>query len=216
MTGVTRRRRANVRGASSREGILSAAERQFAELGWRGVSTASIAAAAGISESGLLHHFCSKNGLLKSLLELRYAFDESKFLADESLEGLALFPLLVRLVGENTRQRGSVKLTMVILAEGIRPSHPAHAYFRRRYARAREILGGHLERARHGGYLRRDVDPHGLAAVLLAAMDGLQLQWLIDPGFDMASSFELLARILVDAVAPVPKSPRRKTNEART
>lgn len=203
-----RKSRPNARGAQSRDAILSTAARHFAEQGYRGSSTAAIAEAARISEPGLLHHFGSKNELLKALLEMRYAFDESKFLADENLEGLALFPLLSRLVAENTRQRDSVKLTMVILAESILPSHPAHAYFRRRYSRAREILAGHLERARQRKLLRRDVDPAGLAAALLATMDGLQLQWLLDPAVDMAGAFDAFMQILSGALAK-PASRRR-------
>jgi hypothetical protein len=97
---------------------------------------------------------------------------------------------------------------MVILAESILPAHPAHAYFRRRYARAREILAGHLARAQEKKFLRKDVEPKALAAVLLATMDGLQLQWLLDPKVDMAGSFEIFSRILSDALA-VPASAAR-------
>jgi AcrR family transcriptional regulator len=203
-------KRTNARGAQSRDAIFSTAARLFAEQGYRGSSTAAIAQAAEISEPGLLQHFGSKDGLLKSLLEMRYAFDESKFLADESLEGLALLPLLTRLVQENLRQKEGVKLTMVILAESILPSHPAHAYFKRRYARAREILAGHLGRAKGSGYLRADVDPQRLATTLLATMDGLQLQWLLDSTVDMAACFEELARILVTAL-PAPRRRARST-----
>jgi hypothetical protein len=113
-------------------------------------------------------------------------------------------------VQENLRQKAGVKLTMVILAESILPSHPAHAYFKRRYARAREILAGHLGRAKGSGYLRADVDPQRLATTLLATMDGLQLQWLLDSTVDMAACFEELARILVTAL-PAPRRRARST-----
>jgi AcrR family transcriptional regulator len=200
--GVSRHRPAkpNARGSSTREVILTAAARYFSEHGYRGTSTAAIAAAADLSEPGLLHHFGSKNGLLMALLEMRYAFDEQKFLADRELEGLSLLPLLLALVEENVRQPESLRLTMVILAESISKSHPAHDYFKQRYARARGILERHLEDARRQGFLRRDVATPGLAAVLLAAMDGLQLQWLLDPSVDMVESFAVLMRVLAAAL----------------
>jgi AcrR family transcriptional regulator len=191
----------NARGSLTREAILTEAARYFSEHGYRGASTATIAAAANVSEPGLLHHFGSKNGLLMALLEMRYAFDEQKFLADRELDGLSLLPLLLQLVRENVRQPESLRLTMVILAESISPSHPSHDYFKQRYARAREILERHLNNARRQGYLRKDVNISGLAAVLLATMDGLQLQWLLDPGsVDMVESFAVLTKILAAAL----------------
>ena len=201
-SGTSRHRpsKPNARGSLTREAILTAAARYFSEHGYRGTSTASIAAAANLSEPGLLHHFGSKNGLLMALLEMRYAFDEQKFLADRKLEGLSLLPLLLELVTENVRQPESLRLTMVIFAESIAESHPSHEYFKQRYARAREILKQHLDNARRQGLLRKDLNTAGLAAVLLAAMDGLQLQWLLDPSVDMVESFAVLTGILAAAL----------------
>jgi AcrR family transcriptional regulator len=193
--------KSNARGVQSRDAILSCAAKYFAEHGYRGTSTATIAQAADLSEPGLLHHFPTKNALLKALLELRYSLDESKFHADEALAGLTLFPLLAQLVRENVSQRGSVKLTTVILAESILPSHPAHRYFKLRFTRARGIVAAHLSRAQQQGFMRRDVDAARLATILLAVMDGLQLQWLLDPRVDMAGCFAEFSRILEGAVA---------------
>lgn len=191
----------NARGSVAREAILTEAERYFSEHGYRGSSMATIAAAARLSEPGLLHHFGSKTGLLMALLQMRYAFDEQKFLADQQLEGLSLLPLLLELVKENVRQPESLRLTMVLFGESISRSHPSHAYFKERYTRARAILKHHLDNARRGGYLRKDVDTAGLAAVLLAAMDGLQLQWLLDPAaVDMVESFSVLTKALAAAL----------------
>jgi AcrR family transcriptional regulator len=180
---------------------VETAGRHFSELGFRGASAGAIAQDAGFSEPGLLHHFGSKRGLLLAVLEQRYSFDEQKLLSDEELEGLTLLPLLARLVRENLRQRESVTLTMVMLAESISAAHPSHSFFKNRYERAREIVAGHLQRAKKQGYLRNNVDTAALAAVLLAAMDGLQLQWLIDKNIDMAACFDVLVELLQVAIA---------------
>ncbi|CEA06877.1 HTH-type transcriptional regulator BetI [Arthrobacter saudimassiliensis] len=52
----------------TRRGILDAASRLVAEQGG-GVSLADVAAAAGISKSGLLHHFPGRDALLLALVE---------------------------------------------------------------------------------------------------------------------------------------------------
>jgi AcrR family transcriptional regulator len=198
---VKRQSKPNARGEMSRANILDRAARHFAEYGFRGSSAAGIAHEADISEPGLLHHFGSKNGLLMALLEMRYALDESILMADQDLEGLQLLPLLARLVRENVQKKDSVRLSMVMLAESLSTSHPSHTFYKRRYVRAREILAKHLSHAQKLGYMRKDVDPTALAATLIAVMDGLQLQWLLDPRIDMVPCFDELVRILEGALA---------------
>ncbi|MBF4606332.1 TetR/AcrR family transcriptional regulator [Curtobacterium sp. VKM Ac-1393] len=52
----------------TRQAVLESAERLLAERGTR-VSVAEIAADAGVSKSGLLHHFPSKDALLLAVVE---------------------------------------------------------------------------------------------------------------------------------------------------
>jgi AcrR family transcriptional regulator len=200
-TAPPRLSKPNVRGQKAREKILSTAARHFSEFGFRGASAAAIAHDAGISEPGLLHHFGSKRGLLMALIERRYSLDQPKLHADEELEGLALLPLLTTLVRENLHQREAVKLAMVMLGESTSTHHPSHDYFRRRYVDARKVLIQHLGRAQKNGSVRAGVDTEALSAVLLAVMDGLQLQWLLDKRVDMAHCFEVLAGLLERALA---------------
>ena len=120
-----RRSKPNVRGQKAREKILSTAARHFSEYGFRGASAAAIAHDAGISEPGLLHHFGSKKGLLKALIERRYSLDQPKLHANEELEGLSLLPLLSTLVRENLKQREAVELAMVMLGESTSAHHPS-------------------------------------------------------------------------------------------
>jgi AcrR family transcriptional regulator len=56
-------------GVSSRERILLAAKTLFAKDGYDNTSTAAIARAAGTSESQLMKHFGSKEGLLESIFD---------------------------------------------------------------------------------------------------------------------------------------------------
>ena len=58
----------------------------------------------------------------------------------------------------------------------------------------------HLARAQKNGSLRAGIDIEALSAVLLAVMDGLQMQWLLDKRVDMAHCFEVLAGLLERAL----------------
>ncbi len=51
---------------AKRAAVLTAALDEFTYRGFREVSTASIAAAAGVSEGTVFHHFGSKHGLLEA------------------------------------------------------------------------------------------------------------------------------------------------------
>src|SRR3954468_20950277 len=59
--------------ASRRADIVAAAFEACAVEGYDGASLRSIAARAGISHTGLLHHFASKEELLAAVLEKREA-----------------------------------------------------------------------------------------------------------------------------------------------
>ena len=47
--------------------------------------------------------------------------------------------------------------------------------------------------------IRPDVDLNELTTIILAVMDGLQIQWLLDPEkVNMTSAYRLFSRIVVD------------------
>src|SRR5205807_6548787 len=70
--GVQGTRRADDR-ASTRERLLEAGERLFAERGLDGVSVRMITAAAGANTAAIHYHFGSKEALVRAILERRAA-----------------------------------------------------------------------------------------------------------------------------------------------
>src|ERR1700733_8951486 len=72
------RRGGYAKGRERREAILAAADRLFAQQGFRGASLAAIASQVGLSEAGVLHHFPSKEHLLLELLQLRGERDSER------------------------------------------------------------------------------------------------------------------------------------------
>jgi AcrR family transcriptional regulator len=197
-----RKGKPNVRGEQSREAILQAAERHFGEFGYRAVSTAAIANDAQISDPGLLHHFGSKDGLLMALLNRRYSVDAEKLRASERLSGEQLVETLGTIVRENEGKRDEVKLTMVLLGESIPHQHPGHEYFQMRYVRARAMFARHVKELQRRGELSSDLDPEALASVIIAVLDGLQMQWLLDPTVDMSQAASSFLRIFAASLGP--------------
>jgi AcrR family transcriptional regulator len=175
-------------GDARRARILEVAAEEFAAHGYRSASIARVAAAAGLSQSGLLHHFRSKEELLIAVLERRDAADLAWL---EQVEGGAYsLTALVRLVHHNMEVPGLVRLFAVLTSEALAPDHPAHEWARQRYAFLRAQFADHLRRGIESGELRPGIAVEEHADRLIAMMDGLQLQWLMDPdGVDMDAVF---------------------------
>lgn len=166
-------------GRARREQIVESAAQLFARVGYRSATIPQIAEHVGISRTGLLHHFPTKESLLAAVLALRDAEDIA-FLADDE-SPLGALDRLVDLARRNTQQPHLVALFAVLSAEAGDPEHPAHDYFVGRYERARARLVVLLRRADEAGLLADGVDPAGEATSLVALMDGLQVQWLLAP-----------------------------------
>lgn len=178
--------RGYAKGRATRRQILDEAMTLFGEVGYRSASLREIAARCGISHPGLLHHFANKEALLGAVLEHRDALDAERF-PNERGSGTDRLQTLVDVVEHNAQVPGIVELFAALSTEAVAPDHPAHGYFVRRYAKTRAALADSLEVTRAQGVLRDGVDPELAAAVIVAVMDGLQVQWLLDrASIDMA------------------------------
>jgi AcrR family transcriptional regulator len=185
----TRQLRAAARSEAARERVLSSALRAIAASGYSGSSLSGIAADAGLTTAGLLHHFPSKEDLLVAVLAERDRLDGVRFhLA--GFQGLAALDRLVELVEHNTMVPGLVQAYTVLMGESVGEDHPARDWFRDRYPKRRANLAAALRAGIDSGEIRDDVDCAALAAQIVAMMDGLQVQWALNPDqVDMAAVF---------------------------
>jgi AcrR family transcriptional regulator len=186
-------------GARRKAAILTAAAEQFARNGYRDASLASVAEAAGLTPPGLLHHFPSKPALLEGLLREREQRDKA-VVAD----ALSKYPgdvvrLLEALVAHNEAERDDTWLHSVLSAEATSPDHPAHNFFKARYTRVRTALGRTITRQSSASTLAKE-DIQALATLCMAVMDGLQIQWLLDPQTDMIANFRVFGKLLHNAL----------------
>lgn len=166
------------KGERTRQRIIDSATELFSRSGYRAVSLRDIAAHAGITHAGVLHHFPNKEATLIHVLSRRDAVD-APLVLDEGLSHRELIDNIVKIVERNTGTPGLVALYVNLSAEATDPSHPAHEYFFGRYQILRSILVPAFAELLRGR-------PHPTAEVaaqqFLALQDGLQVQWLLDPG----------------------------------
>lgn len=168
-------------GDERRARILDAAVEHFAQWGFHATSLARIAKDAGITQGGLLHHFRTKEALLVSVLEASDEHDSERFFAEECATVAEWFHRLLDLTDHNSRRPGRTRMFNALVGESGDPEHPAHAFFTRRYRTLVDDAAQSLRRGVDSGELRPGTDCAAEARQLLAIMDGLQLQWVLDP-----------------------------------
>ena len=171
--------------SARRRQILDVATREIAASGFRGASLAGIADSVGVSQPGLLHHYPSKAALLLAVLEQKS--EEDAKLVDEVFadpDG-SVEQAMTALVAANQRHPERIRLHAITSAESIDADHPAHDFYVQRYRTIRQRLAVHLAEDQRRGRLPATLDLAGLATEILALLDGLQIQWLLDPSVDM-------------------------------
>ena len=185
--------RASSAGDEARAKILAIAFELMADKGYRGTSIAQVAARAGISQSGLLHHFPSKQDLLIAVIDYRQEVDSRTLESADGqvLRGWDAFDGLAQLVRRNSGRHQVVRMFVTLCAEAMDPDHPGHAWVREHYESGERALTAALEAGIADGTVRPDIPAATVAHLTIAIMDGLQLQWLASGGsHDMAGEFE--------------------------
>jgi AcrR family transcriptional regulator len=177
-------------GIRRREQIVAVAIMVFGEHGYAGGSIRTIAERVGVSHATLLQHFGSKEGLLTAVLQEWDRQTVEARLGDVS--GLDYFRRLPEVMTAHLGNRGLLELFTTIAAEASSPTHPAHAFIQRRYTDNLVTLASHLQQAVDTG----DVAPLTPTEIdievrlVTAVLDGIGLQWLLDPSTDVTASIE--------------------------
>jgi AcrR family transcriptional regulator len=154
--------------------------RALAANGYQGSSLASIAADAGLTVPGLLHHFPSKNDLLVALLEERDRREEGRNHLEDA-RGFEALDRLLALAERNKRTPEVVRAFTVLVGESVGAEHPARRWAQERYPRFQSDIAEALRRGVEDGQIRRDADLDAVAAEIVAMLDGLQVQWVLNP-----------------------------------
>jgi AcrR family transcriptional regulator len=193
----------------SRTRILHAAIAEFAVSGYRGASVGAIARRAGISQSGLLHHFPSKELLLAAVIDMRTAAHEEEYLAATAEDpDLGFMTGMVHLMRRGALELQLTRLFVVVTAEATSPDHPAHQWAMRRNQGTMRLVVAALREAQKRELLKADFDVNVIATNLLAAMDGLQLRYLLmAEDFRIDKAFATLAgQTLADVAFDSPRA----------
>ncbi|MFJ7262949.1 TetR/AcrR family transcriptional regulator [Streptomyces globosus] len=196
------------RGVERRRAMVDAAIELFARNGVRGTGVAAVAARAGVTPSALIHHFGSKDGLVRAVLQEadRRALERLSIPADAAPTLRQAVDWLVR-DAEHTAaaERDLAALHTALTAENLEPASPLHTWFRDRGRALRGHLAAVFSRAAADGTARPGLDAEALAAEVAAFLEGAHLLWLLDPDrIDLAALHRGYFDGLVGRLAPEP------------
>jgi AcrR family transcriptional regulator len=181
-------------GIRRRRDILEAAVRVFGQFGYVGGSLRQIADQVGVTPAALIRHFGSKENLLVEVL--KYWNEETNEITSagsdgEGPTGLDFFRIMESVMRYHTTHRGLLELFLTLTVEATNPDHPARAFIADRYSVVVDEGTAALARAIHDGEARpmSKTEIEWEVRSLFAAMDGLEIQWLLDPHMDLVATF---------------------------
>lgn len=171
-----------------RREILEAATRVFARKGYSGTRIEDIAREAGVAQGTVYLYFGSRGEILVTAFE---AFAEEMLAGVRAVlevdePALSRLRSVVRAVLSSTE--AEPELSRVVLdfwsagafGRGGSEGKPG-IDFGEVYAEYRGLFGELLDEARREGSVRADL-PEDAPAVIVGAIEGVALQWIVDPG----------------------------------
>lgn len=190
--------RSRAAASGRRDQILEETLRIVGQRGYHGFGISELAARCGLSKPGVLHHFGTKEQLLIALLEDCEAKEKAELAellpayetADERQRRKMFRETMRMVMGRAIARPELMRLEVVLRAEAVNDGHPAHAFFAAREAANRARIAKRLAPLYP--------QAQSIARHLLAAMSGLQEQWLREnEGFNLLAEWERVLDVLL-------------------
>jgi len=168
-----------------RKAILAAAEKVFAARGYASSTMAAVAAEAGISKGSIYNYFKNKEDLFRQVFTQAVAASEDQTV--RLLAGpLTAAEKLGRVLDDWFARLGYYKrigrLVLEFWVTAARESQDGElaGWFQEMYARWRGIMEAIIIQGVETGEFRDDLEPSVAAALILAMMDGITVQAILD------------------------------------
>jgi AcrR family transcriptional regulator len=193
---------------SSHDRILQSAKQLFAERGYENTSTVNIARLAGTSESQLMKHFGSKEGLLEAIFENGWEQMAFYFRAIHELNSpleklLALLDLVMKSLDRDA------DLKQLMLLEGRRVRKEGRLVLMTQgYLQFVKVVDAILTEMQHTKMLREGLEPQAVRSALMGMFEGMMRDQVLAKrvGYPAEFSSEDLRKIFQAVVAAVVKS----------
>jgi AcrR family transcriptional regulator len=188
------RKRSYRKAPERRAEILSRAIELFADRGVE-ASLRAIGDAIGVSHAALRYYFASRDELLVEVYRAHERMEHQPPAPDE----VSAVAVMERSAERNRAIPGLVQLYATLTTDALQGErHPlTRDFVQERFRRLRATLAHRIRAGQRTGAIAADIEPDDAAALVIAASDGLQLQWLLNPdAVDVRRALALLERLL--------------------
>jgi AcrR family transcriptional regulator len=174
-------------GVQLRIDIVEATIAVFTRLGYRATSVDDVADEMNVPTDVILHEFPSWSGLVLAVIDRwnRRRFERVFAVA----AGRGTITTLRTLVAYNVAEPALMHLLVALANEAADPGHPAARFFQERYQDFHVTIQQGLRADVENGIAPADLDPSAVADQLVALYEGLQLQAMLRPSFDLGVAF---------------------------
>ena len=190
--------------------IVQAALEVFVEKGYDAANVSDVAQKAGVSQGTIYHYFPSKDELLWAAYEaweVQSLYGEIQQALDASSSPTEQLRMLAQTVGERMTQAAAMLPANVEFWSHLSRNEAVRQGFQRLFATLRGRLASIIQEGiAQGEFI--EVNAEETASLLIAAYDGLILQWLADPQqVDWPALSQTLSHVLLHGLQKSPDSP---------
>jgi len=194
--GGVRRRTQAERTATSNRRMIRAAIRLIARQGYTRTTLAQVGREAGYTGGLVSHHFGSKEGLLRALVERAAGrfYRDQLLTATQGKSGLnALCASLDTYLDELEVREEHMRALYVLMGEALGPVAEINEVFADLNRGFRLSARAWIQEGMEAHEIRSDLDPDAEAAVFVGMLRGVATQWMADPRcFDLGAVRESL------------------------
>ena len=201
--GATPRRTQTERREEAERRLLDAALTLVAHAGTVRLTLAAVGEAAGYSRGLPAHRFGNKAGLLRALgAHIHARFQEQIDAAPPRAPGLdAIRGNIGVYFGRTDRAWTTTRALLVMMTEGFMEGAGLKRDMAAYNRAALTFFETHIRTGMERGEIRADADPASDAVLILGALRGVMLQWLLDDGIVLARLRDRLLAIVERALA---------------
>lgn len=199
--------------ASSHDRILAAAKRLFASHGYEATSTMAIARLAGTSESQMMKHFGSKEGLLEAILDAGWRSMGVPLAALNMEDGpaklLAMLDIVLNTMAEDP------DLKELLLLEGRRIRREGRAVILSPgYVQFVGMVDHILQAMSKAGTLRPEIAPEAVRSAIMGMAEGMMRDQVLARRREFPANYSLedeqkLIALYLKAITVKPSHPAK-------
>jgi AcrR family transcriptional regulator len=195
-TGGERRRTQAERSATANRRMIRAAIRLIARQGYTRTTLAQVGTEAGYTGGLVSHHFGSKEGLLRALVERAASrfYQDQLLAATRDRSGLdALCASMDTYLDELMVRPEHMRALYVLMGEALGPVSEINEVFAELNHGFRKSAVAWIREGMRAGEIRSDLDPDAEAALFVGMLRGVATQWMAEPRcFDLDAVRESL------------------------